>query len=202
VEVDGLILKPKRVPNVPSQPIDSLFAGHRHSALITTNGSVLVWGRNTSGELGIGRLSEAPPQPVPIQAFDGEEPIRTMAIGHDHTIFADERGGLWTCGSNVLGQLGLGLRLSATSQLDAAQRATSQGSMPMMLMKRQINNKVRISCWCGIVRMHSRLIYGPDTPVLPARVCMMAFKDVSPLKMSFALPICLKACNAAFPRKE
>jgi hypothetical protein len=36
----------------------------------------------------------------------------------------------------------------------------------MVVMKRQIENRVRISCWCGIVWMRSPPIYGPDSQVL------------------------------------
>lgn len=161
VEVEGLILKPRQVPNLPSQRIERLFAGHRHSALLTRNGSLLVWGQNTSGELGIGRWSETAAQPTPIQALNGHEAIRTMAIGHSHIIFADQRGGLLASGSNAYGQLGLGTPLpSQYSQPDWAQASTPEESIPVMVIKRRIEKRVRISCWH--VWMHSPC-HWPDT---------------------------------------
>lgn len=145
VPVEGLLLQPHRVSGLPADSIQSLHAGHRQSALMYGDGTVYAWGRNTSGELGLGHWSHTQPSPARTDAFEGHPAVRTLAIGHDHTLFADADGGMWTCGSNEHGQLGLGTPLpSQYAQAEPAQRAQqAQASVPVMIMKRQIDSRVR-----------------------------------------------------------
>ena len=108
------------------------------------DGAMYAWGRNTAGELGLGQWSHAQVSPARVGSFDGHPAVRALAIGHDHTLYADADGGLWSCGSNEHGQLGLATPLpSQYAHSETTQRTVQQeGSVPVMVMKRQIDSRV------------------------------------------------------------
>lgn len=77
-----------------------------HSAVITTDGKVLTWGRNEAGQLGHGNVTRVD-NPTEVSALDGLN-IIDVAIGKQHTLFVTEKGTVYSCGENKYGQLGLG----------------------------------------------------------------------------------------------
>lgn len=146
VDLAGLILRPRQVPSLNSEPPADLFAGYGHSAIITQSNEVLVWGSNVFGELGVGR-SQTLSKPSTIPVFRGQQPIRTLAMGNEHVLFADETGGLWSSGSNKYGQLGLGVPIPVTPQNAheaEGQAVNGERSVPVVVMMRQMDHRVRL----------------------------------------------------------
>lgn len=148
--MNGTLIRPKLVRNLPSLPIAGVFAGHRHSAAILEDGSVYTWGRNTNGELGIGRRSESEGVPQMIQQLDPSNRFSNIAIGDTHMLLVDQNGGMWAAGSNDWGQLGLGSPLQALSaEFDKPRisRRSSKfiepSSMPVVIMRDHMNSRVR-----------------------------------------------------------
>lgn len=77
-----------------------------HCAVITTDGKVLTWGRNESGQLGQGSTDRID-TPTVVSALEGLNVI-DVACGKQHTLFVTEKGVVYSCGENKYGQLGLG----------------------------------------------------------------------------------------------
>ncbi|XP_074551601.1 uncharacterized protein LOC141808790 isoform X2 [Halichoeres trimaculatus] len=87
------------------QPVQ-VSCGGEHTAVITENGRLLMFGDNSWGQLGFG-LKPAASKPASVKALKLEK-VKLVACGRDHTIVCTERGRLYGAGSNQDGQLGLG----------------------------------------------------------------------------------------------
>ncbi len=71
-----------------------------HAAYIDSSGSLWTWGRNASGELGIGSQESSS---VPVKVMDG---VADVSLGNGVTAALKTDGSLWMWGSNYHGQLG------------------------------------------------------------------------------------------------
>ncbi|OYU46042.1 MAG: hypothetical protein CFE44_04245 [Burkholderiales bacterium PBB4] len=80
----------------------AIAAGTAHSLLLTTDGSVWVWGRNSQGQVGDGS-GQARNRPVMV----GNRVI-AIAAGGDSSFALRADGSLWAWGDNQWGQLGDG----------------------------------------------------------------------------------------------
>jgi alpha-tubulin suppressor-like RCC1 family protein len=84
--------------------VTAIAAGSTHSLAILQDGSVVVWGANTYGQLGDENLSS---KPIP-QAVPGLSNIMQVAGGFGHSMAIRGDGTLLTWGFNFYGQLGDG----------------------------------------------------------------------------------------------
>uniref|UniRef100_A0A672GW70 Retinitis pigmentosa GTPase regulator b n=1 Tax=Salarias fasciatus TaxID=181472 RepID=A0A672GW70_SALFA len=89
-----------------------ISCGAEHTAVVTENGRLVVFGSNTHGQLGLG-FKPATSKPASVKAFRSEK-VKLVACGRDHTIICTYGGGVYGAGSNRDGQLGLG-HCSSTS---------------------------------------------------------------------------------------
>jgi len=74
----------------------------KHSAAITNNGQLYVWGDNSYGQLGIGGSVASSMDPI---LLDNSEWL-SVSCGARHTVGIKKDGSLWGWGSNQFGQLG------------------------------------------------------------------------------------------------
>eukprot|EP01022_Parablepharisma_sp_SALTPOND_P019135 TRINITY_DN3227_c0_g1_i1.p1 TRINITY_DN3227_c0_g1~~TRINITY_DN3227_c0_g1_i1.p1 ORF type:complete len:969 (-),score=97.88 TRINITY_DN3227_c0_g1_i1:135-2957(-) len=84
--------------------------GSNHTAAILDNGDLYTWGLGEFGALGLSSIAS---QWVPVKVlFSSKVPPRIVQIssGTRHTSMVDDRGRLFTTGSNDSGQLGTGTR--------------------------------------------------------------------------------------------
>jgi len=77
--------------------------GYNHTAAIKTDGTLWVWGRNISGQLGDNTTTQ---RNTPVTTFAGGTNWKQVAGGYGHTAAIKTDGTLWTWGSNGSGQLG------------------------------------------------------------------------------------------------
>ncbi|KAL9187601.1 hypothetical protein ACHAXT_005979 [Thalassiosira profunda] len=79
-----------------------------HSVAITTDGTAYGWGRNESGQLGLGYASAVVPVPTPLSAGD-DDSIKFVGagVGKYHTILVGSNGLAYASGGNLCGQLGI-----------------------------------------------------------------------------------------------
>ena len=78
--------------------------GNRHSAVIKTDGSLWLWGRNDFGQLGDN--TAAAQRLTPITTFSGGNNWKQVSCGSNNTTAIKTDGTLWTWGYNGVGQLG------------------------------------------------------------------------------------------------
>ena len=80
-----------------------------HSVAITTDGRAFGWGRNETGQLGLGYTSAVVPLPteLSIPGEEGEITFVAAGVGKYHTILVGSNGIAYASGANVVGQLGI-----------------------------------------------------------------------------------------------
>ncbi len=81
-----------------------LSVGPFHVLYVGRDGTVWAWGRNGHGQLGIGKTSEAEPQPVKVQ---GLTDVVAVAAGRFHSLALRRDGTVWAWGKNDRGQVGV-----------------------------------------------------------------------------------------------
>eukprot|EP00762_Andalucia_godoyi_P005947 ANDGO_00053.mRNA.1 Ultraviolet-B receptor UVR8 len=87
-----------------------IAAGWNHSAAVTDDGSVWVWGMARFGQLGLGTTEcVVTPQRIQFPAVAGEAQTKLIDVccGRNHTIFLSDAGQIWVCGQNTNGQCGI-----------------------------------------------------------------------------------------------
>ncbi|XP_039112469.1 X-linked retinitis pigmentosa GTPase regulator isoform X7 [Hyaena hyaena] len=104
--------KTKFAENIPSKfwfkhdiPI-ILSCGDEHSAVITGNNKLYMFGSNNWGQLGLGSKSTVS-KPTCVKALKPEK-VKFAACGRNHTLVSTEGGKVYAAGGNNEGQLGLG----------------------------------------------------------------------------------------------
>ena len=87
-------------PVLAVTPMVSL--GDSHALALRTDGTVLAWGSDAYGQLGLGRslLSASP-----VRIF-GLADVQSIAGGNGHSLAVRKDGTVWAWGENVFGQLG------------------------------------------------------------------------------------------------
>ncbi|XP_052004315.1 trichohyalin [Xyrauchen texanus] len=98
--------------NVPSRlwlkndiPVQ-ISCGQSHSAFVTEQGRLFVFGSNSRGQLGLVTKGPAT-KPIYVKALKVER-IQLVACGTDHTLVSTLQGEVFATGGNSDGQLGLG----------------------------------------------------------------------------------------------
>jgi alpha-tubulin suppressor-like RCC1 family protein len=81
--------------------------GNASTVAIRTNGTLWVWGLNTSGQLGDNTTTQ---RNTPVTTFAGGTNWKQVSCGFSHTAAIKTDGTLWTWGYNYQGQLGIGRR--------------------------------------------------------------------------------------------
>ncbi|KAI4364339.1 hypothetical protein MLD38_020447 [Melastoma candidum] len=98
-------VEPTLVPGLP-EGIVQICAGYYHSCAITADGGLYMWGKNTSGQLGLGKkASEVVSVPTKVECLTGIS-VKTAALGSDHSIAVTEEGSALSWGGGGAGRLG------------------------------------------------------------------------------------------------
>ena len=89
----------------------SVVSGYEHTLAIKNDGTLWAWGRNDSGQLGIGTIINSN---IPVQVGTANN-WKIVSGGVDHSAGIQTDGTLWTWGGNFFGQLGNGAFSSGLS---------------------------------------------------------------------------------------
>nr|XP_027190586.1 ultraviolet-B receptor UVR8 isoform X2 [Cicer arietinum] len=85
-----------------------ISAGYNHSSAITVDGELYMWGKNTTGQLGLGkRAPKTIPLPTKVEYLDGIT-IKMAALGSEHSVAISDGGEAFSWGMGVSGRLGHG----------------------------------------------------------------------------------------------
>ncbi|MEM0324401.1 MAG: DUF2341 domain-containing protein, partial [Candidatus Aenigmatarchaeota archaeon] len=82
-----------------------ISAGYSHTCALLSNGSIMCWGDNWAGQLGLGYTSDPIPYPQQVIGIDNAIAISS---GDYHTCALLSNGSIMCWGDNWAGQLGLG----------------------------------------------------------------------------------------------
>ncbi|XP_054026823.1 regulator of chromosome condensation [Dryobates pubescens] len=87
------------------EKVVQVSAGDSHTAALTEDGRVFVWGsfRDNNGVIGLLEPMQTSSVPVPLQL---PVPVVKVASGNDHLVMLTVDGDLFTCGCGEQGQLG------------------------------------------------------------------------------------------------
>ena len=108
---------PTQVPRFDiksNRRVTLICTGSEYILAVENNKKTYAWGKNSEGQLGIGKTSPFVTEPETIKEFVGI-PISHIAAGESHTLVVDREGDVYAFGSNTNGRLGLGS--STTLQL-------------------------------------------------------------------------------------
>eukprot|EP00164_Ancoracysta_twista_P000518 GFYU01000692.1.p1 GENE.GFYU01000692.1~~GFYU01000692.1.p1 ORF type:complete len:825 (+),score=233.28 GFYU01000692.1:164-2638(+) len=97
---------PIMVPELYQIPVNDVVCGGVHSAALTEDGVVYVWGRNGFGQLGIGSR-EHQTEPRELEYFLSKHIVQ-IALGDEHSAAVSEDGQLFTWGRGMNHRLGHG----------------------------------------------------------------------------------------------
>ncbi|XP_046585927.1 X-linked retinitis pigmentosa GTPase regulator isoform X1 [Neodiprion lecontei] len=120
----GLVNKPTKVP-IP-EIIKAISTGYYHTAFLTESGLIYVCGEAESGKLGIvvNFSTQAAPKQLQLPG-----PAAKIVCGGHHSLVLTETGELYCFGSNVSGQLGMGVDVTEVQTPKLLPRGVSEGEV-------------------------------------------------------------------------
>jgi alpha-tubulin suppressor-like RCC1 family protein len=99
------LCEPTPHPFLSGKSITSITCGFDHCFARTWGGTILAWGGNSYGQLGVGHHEDVQ---VPVKHKQlGGLSITKISCGGNHTFVLTRGGGVWCAGRNDRGQLGL-----------------------------------------------------------------------------------------------
>ncbi|KAH3779864.1 protein RCC2 homolog [Dreissena polymorpha] len=116
--------KPNRISGFTDVKIRSVISGcvSSHSVVIDTDGKAYTFGRNEKGQLGLGHTNRVD-IPTVVDCLS-ECKVISAACGRNHTLFLTDKGVVYSCGDNKMGQLGIG---SQSEKVVSPQRISYRG---------------------------------------------------------------------------
>ncbi|KAI3920336.1 hypothetical protein MKX01_000675 [Papaver californicum] len=98
---------PLEVSSLPDEVIQ-ISAGYYHSAAVTVNGELYMWGKNSNGQLGLGKsANKIVYSPTRVDCLKGTR-IKKIALGSEHSITITDDGAVLSWGAGGAGRLGHG----------------------------------------------------------------------------------------------
>ncbi|CAG7838324.1 unnamed protein product [Allacma fusca] len=144
-------------------------AGDSHSAALTADGEVYLWGnfRDSNGFMGLipGNEKKSVKSPVLLTLFKspGEAiniKITKIASGSNHLIMLGEDNHIYTCGCGEQGQLGR-QKLRSSSRRTAGSNLSDKDYMLTPLLVRTLGAKKVIEIWAGDFTTYCKVKSGP-----------------------------------------
>eukprot|EP00301_Raphidiophrys_heterophryoidea_P007651 c12931_g1_i1.p1 GENE.c12931_g1_i1~~c12931_g1_i1.p1 ORF type:complete len:1559 (-),score=432.66 c12931_g1_i1:355-4953(-) len=104
---------PKLCHALVGKGVVQTYCGGTHTAALTHDGLVYMWGAGSEGQLGLGSYRDHS-SPMSVEFFNSIS-IKQVALGHAHSAVLTMAGHVYTWGSNDHGQLGHGGKTDANT---------------------------------------------------------------------------------------
>ncbi|KAL5554986.1 hypothetical protein UlMin_037222 [Ulmus minor] len=112
-------IEPMEVSGLPKE-IVQVSAGYYHSCAITADGELYMWGKNSNGQLGLGKgAPRAVPVPTKVESLTGIT-VKMAALGSEHSVAVSDGGEVLSWGGGAYGRLGHGHESSIFGFLKSA----------------------------------------------------------------------------------
>ncbi|KAL9462616.1 hypothetical protein AB3S75_000587 [Citrus x aurantiifolia] len=117
----GYSLEPLRISGLKKEVVQ-ISTGYHHSSAITVDGELYMWGKNSNGQLGLGKKAEKViPIPTKVECLSGIF-TKQAALGFEHSVAVTGGGKVLSWGAGGSGRLGHGQESSILGFL----RSTSE----------------------------------------------------------------------------
>jgi len=93
-----------------------IAAGNKHTCALTSAGKAMCWGRNDSGQLGVGTTTIQ--RSVPVEVLGLGNGVTALAAGQNYTCAVTSDGGAKCWGYNASGNLGDGTNIQRNEPVD------------------------------------------------------------------------------------
>jgi ubiquitin-protein ligase E3 A len=117
-------VKPRSIKMLHEQMVTQVICGRFHTLCVTATSQVYAWGRNGSGQLGLGDTQDRR-GPTLVEGL-WALPVQQLAAGDAHSVALTSNGFLFTWGSNDAGQLGLPHAADVATQIQASRTASER----------------------------------------------------------------------------
>ncbi|PSS26606.1 Ultraviolet-B receptor like [Actinidia chinensis var. chinensis] len=99
--------EPVKVSGLPKEII-KIYAGYHHSSAVTVDGELYMWGKNSNGQLGLGKkAAKVVAVPNKVESLTGVT-IKMAALGCEHSLAVTDKGEALSWGGGGSGRLGHG----------------------------------------------------------------------------------------------
>ncbi|XP_028751081.1 probable E3 ubiquitin-protein ligase HERC6 isoform X4 [Peromyscus leucopus] len=105
-EFKKINLTPTKIKALTGIKIIQVSCGHYHSLALSEDGQVFSWGKNSQGQLGLGKNFQSQASPQKVKYLEGI-PLAQVAAGGNHSFALSLTGTSFGWGSNSVGQLAL-----------------------------------------------------------------------------------------------
>ncbi|XP_045676263.1 probable E3 ubiquitin-protein ligase HERC6 isoform X2 [Phyllostomus hastatus] len=103
-EFKEIIFTPKKIKTLTDKKIIQVSCGDYHSLALSEDGQVFSWGKNSHGQLGLGREVPSQASPQRVRSLEGI-PLAQVAAGGSHSFALSLSGTSFGWGNNNAGQL-------------------------------------------------------------------------------------------------
>jgi alpha-tubulin suppressor-like RCC1 family protein len=145
--------------------VRAIAAGDHHSCALLDNNAIKCWGRNTSGQLGIGTDESQGDEPnemgmaLPTVDHPAQSAILSITAGRAHTCILTDAGVVFCWGENDAGQLGLDHGRSIGDELGEM----NQMLQPAMLREPAVAIDAGSAHTCAILARERIICWGLNT---------------------------------------
>ncbi|XP_019181750.1 PREDICTED: ultraviolet-B receptor UVR8 isoform X2 [Ipomoea nil] len=178
--------EPVRVAALPKDII-KISAGYHHSCAITVDGELYVWGKNSNGQLGLGKKADKVVSvPRKVESLNGLA-IKTASLGFEHSIAVTDNGEALSWGGGGSGRLGHGLHSGISGVLKSNSEYTPRliKTLDSVKVKEAAAGMLHSACVCdnGCVytfgqRAKEKFGFGDaNYDMVPSMICELPFSE-------------------------
>jgi alpha-tubulin suppressor-like RCC1 family protein len=133
---------------MPALKASDIAIGSDHACAVTTDGQVVCWGANDSGQLGDGTTR---PQMTPVPVTGGLVNVKQVATGADATCAITMDGAVWSWGSDDQDQLGRDISVFDDNDPSPGAINAARGNAPVQAMAVALGNQFACALQNGAV---------------------------------------------------